>query len=111
MTAHDDYRPLPGVPLGPDSLTWRLFGDQRMLLVGMRAGLLQTMHPAIDLALREHDSTYFQGPMKRILRSLPQILGVVYDADARATAERVRDYHRPLKGRFPDGTPYSALTP
>jgi uncharacterized protein (DUF2236 family) len=106
-----DYRPLPGVPLGPDSLTWRLFGDQRMLLVGMRAGLLQTMHPAIDLALREHDSTYFQGPMKRILRSLPQILGVVYDADARATAERVRDYHRPLKGMFPDGTRYSALNP
>lgn len=108
---YDDYRPLPGVPLGPDSLTWRLFGDQRMLLVGMRAGLLQTMHPAIDLALREHDSTYFQGPMKRILRSLPQILGVVYDADARATAARVRDYHRPLKGTFPDGTRYSALNP
>lgn len=105
------HPPLLGVPLGPDSLTWRLFGDQRMLLVGMRAGLLQTMHPAIDQALREHDSTYFQGPMKRILRSLPQILGVVYDADARATAARVRDYHRPLKGVLPDGNRYSALTP
>jgi uncharacterized protein (DUF2236 family) len=111
VTEDDEYRPSPGVPLGPDSLTWRLFGDQRMLLVGMRAGLLQTMHPAIDQALREHDSTYFQGPMKRILRSLPQILGVVYDADARATAERVRDYHRPLRGVLPDGTRYSALNP
>ena len=101
----------PGEPLGPDSLTWRYFGDQRTMLVGMRAGLLQTMHPAIDQALREHDSTYFQGPMKRILRSLPQIYGVVYDEDARATAERVRDYHRPLKGVLPDGTRYSALNP
>lgn len=101
----------PGEPLGPESLTWRYFGDQRTMLVGMRAGLLQTLHPAIDQALREHDSTYFQGPMKRILRSLPQILGVVYDADARATAERVRDYHRPLKGLLPDGTRYSALNP
>lgn len=100
-----------GEPLGPDSLTWRYFGDQRSLLVGMRAGLLQTMHPAIDRALREHDSTYFQGPMKRILRSLPQIFGVVYDDDARATAERVRDYHKPLKGLMPDGTRYSALNP
>lgn len=101
----------PGEPLGPDSLTWRWFGDQRTMLVGMRAGLLQTMHPAIDQALREHDSTYFQGPMKRILRSLPQIFGVVYDTDARATAVRVRDYHRPLKGVLPDGSRYSALTP
>jgi len=105
------YEPRLGEPLGPDSLTWRLFGDQRSMLVGMRAGLLQTMHPAIDQALREHDSTYFQGPMKRILRSLPQIFGVVYDEDARATAERVRDYHRPLKGNLPDGSRYSALSP
>lgn len=97
--------------LGPDSLTWQLFGDQRMLLVGMRAGLLQTMHPAIGQALKDHDSTYFQGPMKRILRSLPQILGVVYDADAGETAARVRDYHRGLKGDLPDGRRYSALNP
>lgn len=98
-------------PLGPDSLTWQLFGDQRMALVGMRAGLLQTLHPAVDQALRDHDSTYFQGPMKRILRSLPQILGVVYDADAVGTAARVRDYHRHLKGTLADGSRYSALTP
>jgi uncharacterized protein (DUF2236 family) len=98
-------------PLGPDSLTWELFGDQRMALVGMRAGLLQTLHPAVDQALRDHDSTYFQGPMKRILRSLPQILGVVYDADAAGTAARVRDYHRHLKGTLRDGSRYSALTP
>lgn len=109
-TIHDFVIRL-GEPLGPDSLTWRYFGDQRTMLVGMRAGLLQTMHPAIDRALREHDSTYFQGPMKRILRSLPQIYGVVYDEDARATAVRVRDYHRVLKGAMPDGTRYSALNP
>lgn len=105
------YVPRTGEALGPESLTWRLFGDQRMLLVGMRAGLLQTLHPAVDQALRDHDSTYFQGPMKRILRSLPQILGVVYDANAPATAARVRDYHRHLKGTLADGTRYSALTP
>ncbi len=107
----ESYRPFPGQPLGPDSLTWRLLGDQRMLLVGMRAGLLQTMHPAIGQALKDHDSTYFQGPMKRILRSLPQILGVVYDADARGTAGTVRDYHRDLKGELPGGGRYSALNP
>lgn len=97
--------------LGPDSLTWQLVGDYRWLLVGMRAGLLQTMHPAIDQALKQHDSTYFQGPMKRILRSLPQIQGVVYADDAAAVGAQVRAYHKPLKGHLRDGTPYHALNP
>jgi uncharacterized protein (DUF2236 family) len=105
------YVPRLGEPLGPDTLTWRLVGDYRWMLVGMRAGLLQTMHPAVNQALRDHDSTYFQGPMKRILRSLPQILGVVYDEDAAATGAKVRSYHKPLEGRLPDGSDYHALSP
>lgn len=105
------YVPRLGEPLGPDSLTWQLVGDYRWMLVGMRAGLLQTLHPAINQALRDHDSTYFQGPMKRILRSLPQIIGVVYDDDAAATGAKVRAYHKPLGGTLPDGTAYHALNP
>ena len=105
------YVPRLGEPLGPDTLTWRLVGDYRWMLVGMRAGLLQTMHPAVNQALRDHDSTYFQGPMKRILRSLPQILGVVYDEDAAARGAKVRSYHKPLEGRLPDGSDYHALSP
>jgi uncharacterized protein (DUF2236 family) len=33
--------------LGPDSLTWRFFGDTRMALVGPRAAVLQNMLPAL----------------------------------------------------------------
>jgi uncharacterized protein (DUF2236 family) len=105
------YTPQLGVPLGPDSMTWNLVGDRRWMLCGMRAGLLQTMHPAINQALKQHDSTYFQGPMKRILRSVPQIQGVVFDADAAGTAAKVRKYHKPLSGTLPDGTAYHALNP
>lgn len=106
-----EYVPRLGVPLGPESMTWNLVGDQRWLLGGMRAGILQTMHPAINQALKEHDSTYFQGPMKRILRSVPQIQGVVFDADAAGVGAKVRAYHKPLSGKLPDGTPYHALNP
>lgn len=105
------YRPRLGEPLGPDSLTWRVLGDWRLLLVGMRAGLLQAMHPAIDQGLRDH-SDYFAGPFDRIWRSVPQIVGVVYDADPLATAAKVRDYHRPIKGVLGgDGGRYHALDP
>ena len=97
-------------PSGPDSLTWQTLGDLRLLLVGMRAGLLQTMHPAIEKGVRDH-SDYFAGPFNRILRSVPQIAGVVYDEDRLATATKVRDYHRPIAGRLDDGRRYHALDP
>lgn len=104
------YVPRLGEPLGPDSLTWRTLGDLRLLLVGMRAGLLQAMHPDIDQALKDH-SNYFEGPFKRILRSVPQIAGVVYDADARGVATKVRSYHKPIHGTHPSGERYHALDP
>lgn len=100
----------PQGPLGPDSLTWRYFGDLRMALVGMRAGLLQTMHPAIEKGVQDH-SDYFAGPFDRIIRSIPQIAGVVYDADPQATGAKVRDYHKPISGRLDTGERYHALDP
>ncbi len=104
------YRPQLGVPLGPESLTWHVLGDWRLLLVGMRAGLLQAMHPAIDKGLRDH-SDYFAGPFDRIWRSVPQIAGVIYDPDPLLTAAKVRDYHRPIKGELDGGERYHALEP
>ncbi|MBV9318585.1 MAG: hypothetical protein JO106_01515, partial [Mycobacterium sp.] len=35
----------PPQPLGPDSLTWRYFGDWRGMLQGPWAGSMQNMHP------------------------------------------------------------------
>jgi len=110
VTAPDALVPEPSAPLGPESLTWRTLGDMRLFLVGMRAGLLQTMHPAIEKGVRDH-SDYFAGPFARILRSVPQIAGVVYDEDRLATAATVRDYHRTIAGRLDDGSRYHALDP
>lgn len=105
-TAHDAPR-----PLGPKSLTWRHFGDARGLLLAVRAGVLQAMHPAIDAALRQH-SDFFENPWNRLLRSAPPILGVVYDGpDALRTGAWVRDQHRSIRGADAHGRAYHALSP
>ncbi len=97
--------------LGPDSLIWRWAADMRIAFEGGTAGLLQTMDPAIGYALIEH-SNFFEDPVDRVFRSLPGILGTVYDGtDAEATGKRVRDCHRDIKGVRPDGTRYHALNP
>jgi uncharacterized protein (DUF2236 family) len=98
-------------PLGPDTLTWRYFGDARGLLFAVRAGVLQAMHPAIDAALRQH-SDFFENPWNRLLRSAPPILGVVYDGPrAGQTGAWVRDQHRAIKGDTAGGARYHALNP
>lgn len=100
--------------LGPQSLLWRWAGDMRIAFEGGTAGLLQTMHPAIGQGLIDH-SDFFDDPVDRVFRSLPGILGTVYDgAQAEETGLRVRDVHHDIKGtlgvRFGGGR-YHALDP
>ena len=78
----------PPLPLGPDSLTWKYFGDWRGLLQGPWAGSMQNMHPQLGAAVEEH-STFFRERWPRLLRSLYPIGGVVFDAD-RAPEDRRR---------------------
>jgi len=103
-------RPTPARPLGPGSLLWRYAGDQRLGFVGLSAGLLQLMHPAIGAGVAQH-SDFFNDPWLRIGRSLPEILGVVYDPDPEATGRRVSARHRPINGVDQLGRPYRALEP
>jgi uncharacterized protein (DUF2236 family) len=99
------------IDLGPDSLLWRWAGDTRIAFLGGTIGLLQLMHPAIGAGVLEH-SDFFGDPYGRVFRSLPRILGVVYDGpDAAATGREVRDFHRDIKGRDAAGDRYHALDP
>ncbi|SRX80009.1 hypothetical protein [Segniliparus rotundus DSM 44985] [Mycolicibacterium parafortuitum] len=83
----------------------------RIAFEGGTAGLLQTMHPAIGQGLIDH-SDFFDDPVDRVFRSLPGILGTVYDGPrADATGLQVRDFHRDIKGRLGDGSRYHALNP
>ncbi|MFC4003471.1 oxygenase MpaB family protein [Prauserella oleivorans] len=98
-------------PLGPDSLTWRIFGDWRGLLIALWAGSMQNMHPELGAGVEEH-SRFFDERWERLFRSLYPIGGVVYDGPrARETALEVRGYHTTIKGVDTSGRRYHALNP
>ncbi len=109
-TATADGSEPVGAPIGPGSLVWKYAGDYRNMLFLGRTGILQNMHPAVGAALQDH-SDFFTDPWDRLVRSLPQIQGMIYDADNEAQAGRVRDYHKPLKGTDSRGERYHALNP
>lgn len=99
------------VPLGPDSLTWKYFGDWRGMLQGVWAGSMQNMHPGLGAGVEEH-SQFFDERWERLYRSLYPIAGVVFDGDrAQQTAEEVRRYHTRIKGVDKLGRRYHALDP
>src|SRR5688500_6877763 len=109
MTDQADAR--DPAPLGLGSLTWRFFGDTRMLLVGPRAAVLQNMLPELGQGVLDH-SVFFKETFARVKRSAGPILDTVYGGDqAERTGHRVRDYHRDIKGEMPDGSRYHALDP
>ncbi|OBB73557.1 oxygenase MpaB family protein [Mycobacterium sp. 852014-52144_SCH5372336] len=101
----------PPLPLGPDSLTWRYFGQWTGLFQGTWAGSMQNMHPQLGAAVQEH-SIFFLERIPRLLRSIYPIGGVVFDGDrAPRTGAEVRDYHIGIKGTDERGRRYSALNP
>ncbi len=101
----------PPAPLGPDSLTWKYFGQWTGLLQGPWAGSMQNMHPQLGAAVQEH-SIFFLERIPRLLRSIYPIGGVVFDSDrAPTTGAEVRDYHIGIKGVDEQGRRYSALNP
>lgn len=98
-------------PLGPDSLTWRYFGDWRGLLIALWAGSMQNMHPGLGAGVEQH-SRFFEERWQRLFRSLYPIGGVVYDGPrAHRTALEVRGYHDRIKGVDSRGRRYHALDP
>jgi len=98
-------------PLGPDSLTWKYFGDWRTLLMALWAGSMQNMHPELGAGVEEH-SRFFEERWERLFRSLYPIGGVVYDGPRAAeTARAVRGYHDTITGVDRLGRRYHALNP
>ncbi|HET9876292.1 MAG TPA: oxygenase MpaB family protein [Mycobacterium sp.] len=98
-------------PLGPDSLTWKYFGDLRTGLMGVWIGSIENMYPGLGAGVEQHSSLWRE-PLQRVSRSVYPILGVVYDGErARETAEDLRGWHREIKGIDSKGRRYHALDP
>ncbi|MBN3512682.1 DUF2236 domain-containing protein [Mycolicibacterium septicum] len=98
------------LPLGPQSLVWKYFGDNRMYLIGPRPAVLQNMLAELGQGVLDH-SVFFSDTAARVKRSLPPIFMTVYGTDGDNRGQQVRDFHRDIKGEMPDGARYHALDP
>ncbi|HEX7825915.1 MAG TPA: oxygenase MpaB family protein [Mycobacterium sp.] len=98
------------LPLGPESLVWRYFGDSRMYLIGPRPAVLQNMLAQLGQGVLDH-SVFFDDTAARVKRSIPPIMMTVYGSNDDNPGQQVRDFHRNIKGDMPDGSRYHALDP
>ncbi|MRJ99981.1 DUF2236 domain-containing protein [Aeromicrobium sp. S22] len=95
-----------------DSAIQRVHSDASMFTGGMRALLLQSLHPLAMAAVDQH-SGYRGDPWGRLQRTSTFLaettFGTIEDAD-RAVAI-VRSVHDRITGTAPDGRPYAASDP
>ncbi|MEM9654562.1 MAG: oxygenase MpaB family protein [Actinomycetota bacterium] len=107
MASKDDH----GL-FGPASVAWRVHGDSAMLIGGLRALLLQTLHPLAMAGVADH-SDYRHDPWGRLHRT-GRFIGATTFGSTKV-AERmirvVRNVHGRVEGTAPDGRPYSANDP
>jgi uncharacterized protein (DUF2236 family) len=102
----------PGL-YGPDSVTWRVHADPSMALSGLRALLLQALHPLAMAGVQQH-SDFRQDPWGRLFRTAEYVGVTTFGttAEARRAAARVRGIHRRLGGIEPEsGTAYRVDDP
>ena len=79
----------------PDTVTWRVHADPTMLLGGLRALLLQALHPVAMAGVAAH-SGFRDDPWGRLLRTAEYVGTVTYapPEEARRAAARIRGLHR-----------------
>jgi uncharacterized protein (DUF2236 family) len=89
-----------------------IHGDASMFIGGLRALLLQSLHPLAMAAVAEH-SGYQGDPWGRLQRTSLFLAMTTYGtaADAARAVAAVQAVHRRVHGVAPDGRPYSAGDP
>ncbi len=98
---------------GPDSVTWRVHADPLLIVGGIRALLMQALHPLALAGVVEH-SGFREDPWGRLGRTAEFVATLSYGtrSDALKAAARVRGAHRGLVGIEPEsGTPYQVDDP
>ncbi len=98
---------------GPGSVTWRVHSHPATLIGGLRALLVQALHPLAMAGVAQH-SDYRADPWDRMRRTSEFVMVATYGstAEARALGERVKTVHRRVRGLDPvTGRPYRADDP
>ncbi|MGI8901940.1 MAG: oxygenase MpaB family protein [Nocardioides sp.] len=95
-----------------DSAIRRVHGDASMFAGGIRALLMQSLHPLAMAGVMDHSG--FQGdPWGRLQRTSHFLAVTTFGsaADAEAMVSAIRRVHATVEGTAPDGRHYSATDP
>lgn len=95
-----------------DSPIRRVHGDASMFVGGLRALLLQSLHPLAMAGVAEH-SNYREDPWGRLQRTSTFLAETTFGSavDAQRAVDRVRGIHRRVHGTAADGRSYTATDP
>jgi uncharacterized protein (DUF2236 family) len=99
--------------LPPGGVAREVHGDlPSMVIGGLAALLLQTLHPLAMAGVAEH-SLYKDDPIGRLRRTASFVGATTFGSvdQAQVAIDEVRAVHRNVRGRAPDGRPYSATDP
>lgn len=90
----------------------RVHGDASMWVGGLRALLLQSLHPLAMAGVAGH-SGYRGDPWGRLERTSTFLAFTTFGAadDAQAMIDRIRAVHERVRGKAPDGREYRASDP
>ena len=98
---------------GPGSVAWRLHREPAMLVGGLRALIVQALHPLAIAAVADH-SDYKSDVWGRYARTSNYVVTTIFGSrrQAEALGARVRAIHRPIRGvDRVTGRPYAADDP
>ena len=97
---------------GPGSAVWEVHGATPVIVAGIRALLMQTLHPGAMAGV--HDwSRYREDPLGRLSGTVRWVLTTTFadKAGADAASAMVRKLHTRVSGTYGDGVAYSAADP
>lgn len=97
---------------GPDSITWQVHADSCTLIGGLRALMLQTMHPLAVAGVAQH-SNFREDPLGRLANTSVFVGTTIYGTkpDVQRAIKIVRRVHEDVVGVARDGRPYAANDP
>jgi uncharacterized protein (DUF2236 family) len=98
---------------GPGSMAWRLHREPALVIGGLRALMVQALHPLAMAAVADH-SDYRSDVWGRYTRTTNYVVTTVFGTtrQAEALGARVREVHRPIRGvDRVTGRPYAADDP
>ena len=105
------FAPTPGAPtlLPVGGAAWLVHAEASMMVGGIRALLLQSLHPVAMQGVGEH-SDFRQDPLGRLRRTVFFLGTTTYCAlpEAEAAIEAVRRVHLSVSGVTPEGRRYRA---